>query len=182
MIHLVTGGARAGKSRHALTLAAAAATDRPHLPTLAFLATAQAGDDEMSARIAAHRAERGPRWLTVESPLDVPAQVERLAREHGAVVVDCLTLWVTNLMFHPERPASDRIVGARTAALCGALVAVREAGGHVILVTNEVGLGIVPFEPETRRWRDALGRVNQQVAQVADRVTLLVSGLPLSLK
>jgi adenosylcobinamide kinase/adenosylcobinamide-phosphate guanylyltransferase len=179
MIHLVTGGARAGKSGWALARAdERASADSP----LAFIATAQALDPEMNARIVRHREERGPRWVTFEEPLDVPERIGGIAREHGAVVLDCLTLWTSNLLFARDDDAADAWIDGRIAALTVALAEARGDGGHVIVVTNEVGLGIVPFDPLTRRYRDHLGRCNQAVAAIADRVTLLVSGLPLTLK
>jgi adenosylcobinamide kinase/adenosylcobinamide-phosphate guanylyltransferase len=183
MIVLVTGGARAGKSTWALARATDLADAHPGWEAhgsapLAFLATAQAHDAEMRARVEAHRHERGPRWHTVEEPVAVAASLSALARAHGAVVVDCLTLWTTNIGWGE----GARDVSAATDELCAALVDVRAGGGHVVLVTNEVGLGIVPFDPDTRRWRDDLGRVNQRVAALADEVVLLVSGLPLRLR
>ncbi len=169
MIHLVTGGARAGKSRFVLDQAEATPA-----PSIAFVATAEAGDDEMAERIRHHRAERSPRWHTVEEPLALDRLLPTL--RHGAIVVDCLTLWVSNLMFHP---AADSAPEARIDALVAAL-------GRVTvptwLVTNEVGLGIVPGDALSRRYRDLLGRCNQRVAAVADRVTFVVSGLPMTLK
>jgi adenosyl cobinamide kinase/adenosyl cobinamide phosphate guanylyltransferase len=183
MIVLVTGGARAGKSTWALARATELADARPRgasagEATLGFLATAQALDGEMQARVAAHRAERGPRWHTLEEPVAVAGVLPAFARTHGAVVVDCLTLWTTNLTWGTP----PRALAPELDALCAALVQVRDEGGHVVVVTNEVGLGLVPFDPDTRRWRDDLGRVNQRVAALADEVVLLVSGLPLRLR
>lgn len=169
MIHLVTGGARAGKSSFVLAQAEATAA-----PTIAFVATAEVGDDEMAERIERHRAERSARWHTVEEPLDLERLLPTLA--HGAVVVDCLTLWVSNLMFHPRAGTDPE---ARIDAL------VRALGRMTVptwLVTNEVGLGIVPGDPISRRYRDLLGRCNQRVAAAADHVTFVVSGLPMTLK
>jgi adenosylcobinamide kinase/adenosylcobinamide-phosphate guanylyltransferase len=167
VIHLVTGGARSGKSSFVL-----AEAERAVAGPLAFVATATAGDDDMRDRIARHRDERGPRWRTVEAPVAIEAAL----RGDGVdgVVVDCLTLWVSNLMFTPGED-----VDARTAALAEAL---RGAPKPVWLVTNEVGLGIVPDNEVARRYRDLLGRCNQRVAAVADRVTMLVAGLPMRLK
>lgn len=178
MIHLVTGGARAGKSSWALTRAETLA---PEGSNLAFVATAEALDDEMRTRIVRHQAERGPRWRTHEVRLTVPECLPPLAASHGAVVLDCLTLWTSNQLFCEGVPDDD-FLASRVADLVRALRTARDAGGHVVVVTNEVGLGIVPFEPLTRRYRDALGRCNAAVAAAADHVTLLVSGLPLHLK
>jgi adenosylcobinamide kinase/adenosylcobinamide-phosphate guanylyltransferase len=178
MIHLVTGGARAGKSRWALARAEELApAGRP----LAFLATAEPLDDEMRVRIVNHQAERGPRWTTHEEALAVPERVRALATSHGAILLDCLTLWTSNQLFAEGVPDDD-FLAARVRDLVAALDDARRAGGNVVVVTNEVGLGIVPFEPLTRRYRDALGRCNAAVASAADHVTLLVSGLPLHLK
>lgn len=168
MIHLYTGGARAGKSRLAQARAEALAERR------VFVATATPLDDDMAARIARHREERGAGWITVEEPLALPEVLPALADEHPVVLVDCLTLWVSNLML-----ADGVDVEARVEALAAALAGLR---GNVLLVTNEVGLGIVPANDLARRYRDALGRCNQRVAAVADRVTFVVSGLPMELK
>ncbi len=170
MIHLVTGGARAGKSTWALAQAEASSA-----PTLAFVATAEALDDEMRERILRHRAERSSRWVTYEEPVALAALLPSLTEP--AIVVDCLTLWVANLLISKDavgEPAEDRID-----ALVAALGRVRVP---MWIVTNEVGLGIVPGDPLSRRYRDLLGRCNQRVAAVSDRVSFVVAGLPLTLK
>lgn len=180
MITLVTGGARAGKSRWVLDDALG------HIPApapLAFLATAQALDDEMRARIDAHKAERGPRFFTVEEPLRVPEALLALAgpgvaTPPGGILVDCLTLWVSNLLFSAP-PHDDDSLLAQADALAAVLP---KLTAPVWLVSNEVGLGIVPMDPLTRRYRDALGRCNQRVAAVADRVAFVVAGYPLWVK
>lgn len=178
MIRLLTGGARAGKS--SLALARAEALAPPDAP-IAFVATAQPIDDEMATRIARHRAERGPRWRTVEEPLALPERLPGLATEHPVVVVDCLTVWVANLLFSRGGAdgADEDWLDGRTADLARALAG---CAGDVLLVTNEVGLGIVPADALSRRYRDALGRCNQRVAAIAGQVTLVVSGLPLELR
>lgn len=164
-VTLVLGGARSGKSALAETLAAAPG-GRP-----VYLATAAAGDAEMAERIRRHRERRGPGWATIEEPLDI---VGRLAAADGAaVLVDCLTLWLANLM------AAGLDVAAETARLVEALP--RHAG-PVVLVANEVGFGIVPDNPLARDFRDHAGRLNQAVAAAADRVYLVAAGLPLVLK
>ena len=163
-ITLILGGARSGKTAHAL--AAAEATGRG----LVMIATAEALDAEMEERIARHRAERGPRWRTIEAPLDLVGALAQVGADETAVV-DCLTLWVSNLM-HAERDLE-----AEAARLIAAL-----PGRDVVLVSNEVGLGIVPDNALARRFRDAAGRLNQQVAAAADRVVFVAAGLPLVLK
>lgn len=170
MIHLVTGGARAGKSR--FVLAEAEACPGPWV----YVATAQALDADMARRIARHREERGPGWRTVEAPLVPEAGLDD--RAAGAVVVDCLTLWVSNLLLGPYAADLDGL-DRRTAALAERLGAETRP---VWVVSNEVGLGIVPADALSRAYRDALGRANQAVARVADRVTLMVAGCPLRVK
>lgn len=169
MIHLITGGARSGKSRVALELAEA--INGP----VDFVATAEALDDEMRARVVAHRAERGPRFRTWESALD-PMQTIRELPGGGAIVLDCLTLWVANQIFADR---SDEDIESASRSLCVALLA---TGRSSLVVTNEVGLGIVPADALSRRYRDTLGRTNQIVASAAHRVTFMVSGLPLRVR
>ena len=162
---LVLGGARSGKSRHAEALL----TVLP--PPWLYLATAQAFDDEMRARIAGHRARRAEGWETLEVPLDLAGALVR-AREQP-VLVDCLTLWLTNLLL------GGHDIAAATAALDAALDA-RQA--PTVLVANEVGLGIVPDNALARAFRDAAGRLNQDIAAHADTVLFMVAGLPMRVK
>jgi adenosylcobinamide kinase / adenosylcobinamide-phosphate guanylyltransferase len=164
---LVLGGARSGKSRLAQARAEAFAGE------LRFVATGQAFDAEMADRIARHRADRGPRWRTVEAPLDLSEAIAEHSRHDTLLLVDCLTLWTSNLLL------AERDIPAATQAL---VVALGRAPGPVIMVANEVGLGIVPDNALARRFRDAAGLVNQAVAQVADEVVLVAAGLPLILK
>jgi adenosylcobinamide kinase / adenosylcobinamide-phosphate guanylyltransferase len=164
---LVLGGARSGKSRHAERLVESAAISGT------YCATAQAGDAEMTARIAAHRARRGPFWRTVEEPLAVAATIVAEAAPDRPLLIDCLTLWLSNLIL------AGCSVERETAALAAAL---RLAAGSVVLVANEVGMGLVPETPLGRRFRDAAGRLNQEMAALADRVVFLAAGLPLVLK
>ena len=164
---LVIGGARSGKSRHAEGLVVA----RP-APWI-YVATAQAFDAEMRERIALHRGRRDGRWRTVEAPRDLAGAVRAEAGRGAPVLVDCLTLWLSNVML------ADADVDAATADL---LAALRDTAGPVVLVSNEVGWGIVPENALARRFRDAQGRLNAQVAEIADRVVLLAAGLPLALK
>ncbi len=167
-ITLVLGGARSGKSRHAEALA----LSRP--PPRLYLATAEARDDEMARRIREHRQRRADAWTTVEEPLALPETVRRYAgTPEATLLVDCLTLWLSNLM------EAGRDVDAATAALIAACDAVR---GQLILVANEVGLGIVPDNPLARAFRDHAGRLNQAVAARADRVVFVAAGLALPLK
>ncbi|KQP42398.1 adenosylcobinamide kinase/adenosylcobinamide phosphate guanyltransferase [Methylobacterium sp. Leaf104] len=161
---LVLGGARSGKSAHAEALIEA--SPRPWL----YLATARAWDDEMRERIALHRARRPDGWITQDVPL---ALAEAVAAATGPVLVDCLTLWLTNLIL------SEADLEAATAAL---LAACATAPGPVVLVGSEVGLGIVPENALARRFRDAAGRLHQRLAAQADRVVLTVAGLPLIVK
>ena len=165
-VTLVLGGARSGKSRYAERLVENAASGG------IYCATAEAGDAEMAQRIAAHRARRGPFWHTVEVRLAL-APVIRDAAPDRPLLVDCLTLWLSNLLL-AGKPIDDE-----TAALCGAL---RLAEGSVVLVANEVGLGLVPETALGREFRDAAGRLNQEVAALADRVVFVAAGLPLVLK
>jgi adenosylcobinamide kinase / adenosylcobinamide-phosphate guanylyltransferase len=165
-ITLVLGGARSGKSRYAESLIEAAASGGT------YCATAEAGDAEMAARIAAHRARRGSFWQTIEAPLELAAAVAAAVPERP-LLVDCLTLWLSNLL------GARLPVGRETDALTAAL---RQAGGPIVLVANEVGMGLVPQTPLGRRFRDAAGRLNQDMAAIADDVVFVAAGLPLMLK
>ncbi len=166
MVILITGGARSGKSLYAEGRALAL----PGVPH--YIATAEAGDDEMAARIALHRARRGPDWQMREAPLDLPEALE-VTDGAGPRLVDCLTLWLSNLMF------TDVNVQAAAARLCDVA---RGQVSPVIFVTNEVGMGIVPENALARRFRDEAGRLNQEIAALADEVQLVVSGYPLRVK
>ena len=167
---LVLGGARSGKSAFAQGSAEAKAAETGG--RLVMIATAQAFDAEMAERIARHREDRGAAWMTVEAPMDIAAALDGLGAD-DVVVVDCLTLWLSNLMLD-ERDA---------AAAAAALVAtVGRFKGTLWLVSNEVGFGIVPDNALARRFRDEAGRLHQALAQAADAVTLVVAGLTLRLK
>lgn len=166
-VTLVLGGARSGKSAYAEGLVER--TSRP-----IYLATAEArDDDEMTARIAAHRARRGPHWTSVEEPLALPEMLTRWAAPDAAIMVDCLTLWVSNLI------EAERDLAEETRRLLAALAHV---SGPVVLVSNEIGLGIVPETPLVRVFRDHVGILHQELAQCAERVVLIVAGLPLFVK
>ncbi len=170
---LVLGGVRAGKSAFAVARA------RAHDGRVAFVATAEAGDEEMAARIARHRAERPPAWRTVEVPIALASALTGLEGEADVVVVDCLNLWVANLLHQrPELTESDLL--AEAAQLEAATRRPRFA--LIILVSNEVGWGVHPETELGRRFRDALGLVNQAVARAADEVVLMVAGCPLVVK
>ncbi len=169
---LVLGGARSGKSRFAERLVESqpgACVDG----ACVYLATAEARDAEMAARIADHRARRGNRWHTVEAPLELVAGLRDNAAADRAVLVDCLTLWLANLI------DAGRDVDAETAALSDALPTLT---GPVVMVSNEVGLGIVPDNALARAFRDAAGRLNQAIAVAAQSAVFIAAGLPLHLK
>ncbi len=166
-VTLILGGARSGKSRHAEALV------ESQSGRCRYIATAEARDAEMAERIAHHQLRRGPRWQTTEAPLDLVGALRRTAGPEGAVLVDCLTLWLSNLMG----------AGADIAAETGALVAALPAlDGPVVFVSNEVGLGIVPDNALARRFRDDAGHLHQAVAAAADRVVFMVAGCPLQIK
>ncbi len=167
---LILGGARSGKSRRAETLIAAALTPETVPPV--YIATSQCFDAEMAERIALHQQQRGAEWETIEEPLDLAGV---LGRDFSGrpVLVDCLTLWLTNHLL------ADHDLEAESAALVAAL---QRCSGPVICVSNEVGLGIVPDNALARRFRDAAGRLNQAVAAVSQRVEFIAAGLPMVLK
>ena len=166
-VTLVLGGARSGKSRYAERLVEDAALGGT------YCATAEPGDAEMAARIAAHRARRGPLWHTVEVPLQLAPVIASEPTGERPLLIDCLTLWLSNLML------AGRPVAEEAAAVCSAL---QLGSGPVVLVANEVGMGLVPETRLGREFRDAAGRLNQEVAALADRVVFIAAGLPLLLK
>lgn len=164
---LVLGGARSGKSRYAQQRAEQLDGD------LVYIATAEAWDEEMTARIARHRDDRGPRWQTIEAPLDLSAAIDAQGCADRVLLIDCLTLWASNLIF------AERDIEAETVGLVRAIA---RAQGPVILVSNEVGLGIVPDNALARRFRDVAGIINQTIAAAADEAVFLAAGLPVRLK
>lgn len=176
-ITLILGGARSGKSSNALRLA------EELRKSVTFIATAQATDDEMSARIQKHKVERPAGWETLELPLDITPNVLQIKSE--VVVLDCITLWVTNLMM--QYVADDLVdespfmqtAQAETESL---VAAIRKTEQEWLIVSNEVGFGLVPPYQMGRVFRDALGRVNQRLAQEADAVILMVAGIPMIVK
>ena len=208
---LVTGGARSGKSTYAERLAAQLAEPRGGRVT--YIATSQTYDEEMVQRVSAHQASRPETWTTVECPVSVAAAVRAAAGGRGAgpvgsagappvILLDCVTLWVTNLLFSDGAfggseppadgynydkdllpPAEERAAAERvTAAVTDLLAAVAETGVTLVAVTNEVGLGVVPEYPLARLYRDQLGWANQRLARDADGLYLLVSGYPIDVK
>lgn len=191
--YFITGGARSGKSAYAEQLAAA--LDRP----VVYVATAEAGDPEMEERIARHRRRRPASWTTIEEPRAVADLLERIGQQDGTILIDCLTLLITNLIYQdwPLQPAGDS-TGERPGVLPPTVTeqiedrvmaevrrlaeAACSSRAQVILVSNEVGLGLVPASPEARLFRDLAGWANQAMAARADRALMLVSGLAFDLK
>ena len=187
----ILGGQRSGKSRRAELLARDWLAQSPDHKAV-MIATATAWDDEMKERIARHqqdRAERVPGMTTVEEPIDLGKTIQTHSSPQTLVVVDCLTLWLTNLMM-PHENAENSLknvskiavaqqIRAQSASL---LIAIKNSPGPVILVGNEIGLGVIPMGRETRDFVDALGRLNQEVATACERVTFMAAGLPMTLK
>lgn len=168
MKQLILGGARSGKSRLAEQRADASGLD------VIYIATAQAGDAEMEARIAHHRASRPAHWMLIEEPLHLSAVLQQHAAPDRCLLVDCLTLWLTNLLLHEEAG-----LRAEVDAVCRCI---SDLPGELIMVSNEVGWGIVPMGELSRRFQDEAGRLHQQLAGRCDLVTLTVAGLPLEIK
>jgi adenosylcobinamide kinase / adenosylcobinamide-phosphate guanylyltransferase len=168
-IILITGGARSGKSQYAERRAIEMGARR------LYVATAEAKDEEMVQRIAAHRKRRGDQWRTIEEPLEL---FEALLAERGATdcaLVDCLTLWMSNLLIrHDDKYASEKVDDL--------IEQLPQLDFHLVFVTNEVGSGVVPDNPLARKFRDLAGWTNQRMAQAADEVILMVAGLPLIAK
>ena len=174
---LIVGGARSGKSTRAEQLAARG-------ERVLYVATAEARDEEMRRRIAAHRAARPGHWHTLEEPLDLAGRLRPVHHRYDTVLIDCLTLWVSNLLLDLQpRPAAEDRFDISILSVTRALLDVVEASeADWVVVSNEVGLGVVPPSPLGRAYRDALGRVNQMVAAQAGEVYLMVAGLPLQVK
>jgi len=187
---LILGGQRSGKSRRAEALAQCWLA-QSSLHRAVLIATAEHRDDEMRTRIARHqrdRAERVPGMRTIEEPMALGDALAQHSDSKTLVVVDCLTLWLTNLLM-PHEPAKERRGNVEDSleyqldrASATLLLAIKRAPGPVVLVGNEIGLGVIPLGRETREFVDALGRLNQDVAAVCERVTFMAAGLPLSLK
>ncbi len=166
---LVLGGVRCGKSRYAEDLATT------HSGPVAVIVTAAAGDEEMADRIAAHRARRPKHWRVLEEPVALGHAIFELARPGSVLIIDCLTLWLTNILMQSDakllQQESDTLLDA-----------VRSATGSVILVSNEVGSGIVPINELSRRFTDAAGSLHQRLAQACDQVVWMLAGIPLTVK
>ena len=171
-LDLILGGVRSGKSREALRLAA----EFPRGVRGAFLATAQALDSDMKARIARHQAERPKGWATVEEPYDPVRACESLAGRYDVVILDCLTLWVANLLLRGDKDTSI----LQSVDALGRCIALRRFS--LIMVSNEVGAGVHPATEVGLHFRDMLGEVNQRIATLADRVTYMVAGIPMTIK
>ena len=166
---LVTGGARSGKSSYAERRASELGRRR------LYLATAEAKDEEMTLRIAEHQKRRGSQWLTIEEPIELVDVLLARRNQIDCAVVDCLTLWLSNLLFRSD----ENYVTAKVETLVEILP---RLDFHVVLVTNEVGWGIVPDNPLARQFRDLAGRVNQRIAAIATEVILTVAGIPMVVK
>ncbi|WP_432473456.1 bifunctional adenosylcobinamide kinase/adenosylcobinamide-phosphate guanylyltransferase [Amphritea sp. HPY] len=169
MKQLVLGGARSGKSAIAERLAADSGSE------VIYIATATSGDGEMAERIAKHRERRPDHWLLAEEPLRLAATLKQQAREGRCILVDCLTLWLTNIMFMDEGKHFNSEMDALLETL-------RQLPGEIIMVSNEIGMGIVPMGEMTRQFQDESGLLHQNVAAICDRVVLTVAGLPHTLK
>lgn len=167
----VLGGCRSGKSGYALDLAQMASEKNN-----VFIATCVPHDDEMKSRVARHRQERGPQWQTVEAPVHMPEAIDSLGKEAGIILVDCLTLWISNLLTENQDPefVLDRVQRLTRS--------VKASASPVILVSNEVGAGIVPENKLARLYRDLVGSTNQAVADCADQVVWVVAGIPVTIK
>jgi len=170
-VALVLGGARSGKSRYGLGLAV-----RCPAPRL-FVATCEPRDAEMEARIAAHQRERGSEWITQETPLELAATLGVARNNYGVILVDCLTMWVSNLLLQ-EGATPGRIQSAGE----NLVNSLKQTDTPTIFISNEVGLGIVPDNPLSREFRDQVGWLHQRLAQVADLVVMMVAGIPLLVK
>ncbi len=171
-VSLVLGGARSGKSTHAEKLISGILFGAPPRRAI-YIATAEPGDLEMATRIMAHRARRGPHWTTVEEPLRLADAIRQAGRGDAPILVDCLTLWLSNLL-HAGVDLDE--------ATDDTLAAVDGLTTPVVFVSNELGLGVVPETPMGRSFRDTMGRLNMRVAERADRVIFMAAGLPLIMK
>ena len=172
----VLGGCRSGKSRHALELASQRVAKEKPGGRKTFIATCTPLDEEMERRVDKHQEERGPDWRTVEAPAALPEAIAENSLSSDVIVADCLTLWVSNLMLEGNSPEDIEKYAAKL------VEAVGEAQCPVILVSNEVGSGIVPGNQLARLFRDAVGTVNQSVAKNADKVFWMVAGIPVAIK
>ncbi|QGW85030.1 MULTISPECIES: bifunctional adenosylcobinamide kinase/adenosylcobinamide-phosphate guanylyltransferase [Variovorax] len=181
----ILGGQKSGKSRRAEQRAIDWMAEAPAARRAVLIATAQAFDDEMRERIARHQADRArrvPAMRTVEEPVELARAIVSESAPETLVVVDCLTLWLTNLLMPLRSEGAKPATRTPAAHVAMLLIALREARGPVVLVGNEIGLGVIPLGRETRAFVDTLGRMNQEVAAACHRVTLMAAGLPLTLK
>ncbi|MGA2515479.1 MAG: bifunctional adenosylcobinamide kinase/adenosylcobinamide-phosphate guanylyltransferase [Thermodesulfobacteriota bacterium] len=169
-IILITGGCRSGKSRFALDYA------NRHFSKKLYLATCEALDEEMAQRIEHHKKMRSPEWQTIEEPIEIVDKIRRYGDEVEVILLDCITLWLSNLLM---RRKDDSEIMKEISAL---IDMIQEKQTSLILVSNEVGLGIVPADPLSRRFRDLSGMINQRIAEAADMVIFMVSGIPTFLK
>jgi adenosylcobinamide kinase/adenosylcobinamide-phosphate guanylyltransferase len=167
------GGCRSGKSRRALKLAEAAPVEKR-----LYIATCVPQDDEMRRRVECHQKERGTGWQTLEVPLDLPSAIDTHAAENTLVLVDCLTLWISNLMLEGDWQQPQEA----DAPIRRLIRSLRRPRGPIVLVSNEVGTGIVPENPLARLYRDVAGAMNQKVAETATRVVWTVAGIPVTIK
>lgn len=163
----ITGGAKSGKSSFAMAEAAKIKGKK------AYIATAEALDDEMRERIERHRKQRGNGWKTFEEPVKISGVIRKINGEYKVIVVDCLTLWLSNIMMN------GKVIEKEIKLLCAVL---EEAGCTLFVVSNEVGMGIVPENDMAREFRDLAGMLNQKVAEIADEVYMVVSGIPVKIK
>ena len=166
----ITGGCRSGKSRYALHYA------NQHFSKKLFLATSEALDEEMAQRIENHKKVRGPEWQTIEEPVEIVSKINEYGADGKVILIDCLTLWLYNLLMRWD---NDLRIMEETEKLIDSL---KKSPTSSILVSNEVGMGIVPADPLSRRYRDLLGTMNQRIAEALDTVIFMVSGIPLFLK
>ncbi len=179
-VELILGGARSGKSRAAEQRAAAGGLE------VTVIVTATGGDAEMRERIAVHRAARPAAWRTLEAPVDLVTALTTEARVDRVIIVDCLTMWLSNLMFAAGEPRAETKAFTPPAELAGLVAGLVETlpalPGRILLVSNEIGLGVAPKGAVSRFFGDTPGRLNQSVAAAATRVTLMVAGLPVEIK
>jgi adenosylcobinamide kinase/adenosylcobinamide-phosphate guanylyltransferase len=166
----ITGGCRSGKSRYALQYA------NRHFSKKLFLATCEVLDEEMARRVENHKKVRGPEWTTIEEPVEIIKKIREYGRDGEVILLDCLTLWLYNLLMKWD---NDLKVIDETEKL---IDIIKQSPASIILVSNEVGMGIVPADPLSRRYRDLLGMMNQRIAEALDTVIFMVSGIPIFLK
>lgn len=175
---LITGGARSGKSRYAVELA------KQKSGKVAFIATAIAGDEEMTRRIQMHQASRPADWTTIEESINVAQSITDTVSNHDTIIVDCLTLLITNLVFEP--PYREEIDDEKEQNIYAAIEKIIETTENleatVIVISNELGMGLVPEDALARRFRDIAGRANQLLAEAADEVYVCISGIPMRIK